>query len=213
MEIINVDNNLLNYIEKNIFPEYSKNEKGHGIEHILYVIDRSMKLGMEYNLDLNIVYTIAAYHDIGHHIDPKNHEKLSAQIFYNDDFLKKYFNEEQRKIIKEAIEDHRSSLKSEPRTIYGVIITSADKSISVKDIIKRTISYSIEHYSHYTYEQQLERAISHLIEKFGESGYAKKYIKDEKYEKFLEELRSLLKDKEKFKDIYDNIYKEVIRGE
>ena len=35
-----VDCNLKNYIEKNIFPEYSKNELAHNVDHIKYVIDR-----------------------------------------------------------------------------------------------------------------------------------------------------------------------------
>ena len=32
-----------------------------------------------------MLYTIAAYHDIGHHIDAKNHEIVSAKIMYEDD--------------------------------------------------------------------------------------------------------------------------------
>lgn len=213
METISIDEKIIDYIRKYIFPEYSKNEKGHGIEHIVYVIERSLKLGIKYNLDLNIVYIVAAYHDIGHHIDAKNHEIISAEIFYNDEFFIEYFNSEQRKIIKEAIEDHRSSSKSKPRSIYGIIITSADKSISVNDIIKRTILYSIKHYPQYTYAEKFERTISHLTEKFGQDGYAKKYIEDEEYEKYLNDLRNLLKDREKIKIIYDTIYGEVVRGE
>ena len=38
-----IDSNLKDYIEKNIFPEYSKNEPAHNIEHIKYVINRSFK--------------------------------------------------------------------------------------------------------------------------------------------------------------------------
>ena len=66
-----------------------------------------------------MVYVIAAFHDIAVHIDRKNHEILSADIFYNDDNMKKFFNSEERLIIKEAIEDNRASLKGEPRSIYG----------------------------------------------------------------------------------------------
>ncbi len=33
-----ISNELKKYIEDNIFPEYDKNEKAHGIEHIKYVI-------------------------------------------------------------------------------------------------------------------------------------------------------------------------------
>ena len=38
-----INNDLKEYIEKNIFPMYSKNEPAHNIEHIKYVINRSFK--------------------------------------------------------------------------------------------------------------------------------------------------------------------------
>lgn len=38
---MNINKELKKYIENNIFPIYEKNEKGHGIEHIKYVIKRS----------------------------------------------------------------------------------------------------------------------------------------------------------------------------
>ena len=41
---------LIRYIEKKIFPLYDKNEKGHGIEHIKLVIDKSLRLVEELNL-------------------------------------------------------------------------------------------------------------------------------------------------------------------
>ena len=38
-----INRELQAYIENNIFPEYEKNEKGHGIDHIKYVIERRRK--------------------------------------------------------------------------------------------------------------------------------------------------------------------------
>ena len=38
-----INKNLQEYIEENIFPEYAKNEEGHQLTHIKYVIERSMK--------------------------------------------------------------------------------------------------------------------------------------------------------------------------
>ena len=54
MEDIMINQELKDYIENNIFPEYNKNEIGHGIEHIKYVIDRSFELVKENNLDVNL---------------------------------------------------------------------------------------------------------------------------------------------------------------
>ena len=46
----------------------------------------------DFFLDFNMLYTIATFHDIAHHIDKKNHEKLSAEIFYNNEKMKKFFD-------------------------------------------------------------------------------------------------------------------------
>ena len=191
---------LRKYIEKNIFPEYEKNEKAHGIEHIKYVIDRSFELVEENNLDVNkdMVYTIAAYHDIGHHIDPKNHEELSAEIMSKDENLKTFFNEEELTTIKEAIEDHRASSKTDPRSIYGKIVSSADRNNTVEACLKRTYSYGKKLDPEATDEELFLRAHDVLTKKFGEGGYAKFYFKDKKYEDFLKEIRELLKDKDKY---------------
>ena len=84
---------LKQYIEANIFPEYEKNEKGHGIGHIQDVIQRSFRLISQNHLtvDPNIVYTVCAYHDIGHHIDAKQHEKISAEMMAKDKHLPEFF--------------------------------------------------------------------------------------------------------------------------
>ena len=76
---------LKDYIENNIFKEYSKNEEAHGLNHIKFVIKRSLDLSKDKDLDINMIYTIAAYHDIGHHIDAKNHEAVSAKILLEDE--------------------------------------------------------------------------------------------------------------------------------
>ena len=191
---------LKKYIEDNIFPQYNKNEAAHGLEHIKKVISRSFELVEENSLDVNLdmVYVIAAYHDIGHYIDSKKHEIISADMMYKDENLKTFFNEEQLKIIKEAIEDHRASSKSDPRSIYGRIVSSADRNNRVEDCLKRTYTYGKKLDPNATDEELFLRAYNVLVDKFGEDGYAKFYFRDSEYENFLKELRELLKDKEKY---------------
>ena len=141
-----MNSKLVKYIKKNILPEYSKNDSGHRIEHINYVIDRCMKFAKQFkNIDLDMLYTMAAFHDVAHHIDKKNHETLSAQIFYENNDMKQFFTEEQRIIIKEGIEDHRASSDKVPRSDYGKIISSADRSTSVEDFLRRTHAYTLMH--------------------------------------------------------------------
>lgn len=55
-----------------------------------------------------------------------------------------YFTKEQRKIIGEAVEDHRASLSYEPRSIYGKIISEADRDLDFYRILERTIYFAIE---------------------------------------------------------------------
>ena len=195
-----MNEDLIKYTEENIFPEYSKNEVGHGIDHIKYVIKRSFDIVSQNKLDVNLdmVYIIAAYHDIGHHIDSKNHEKISAEIMSKDKELERFFNDEELRIIKEAIEDHRASSDHEPRSIYGRIVSSADRNNTVEDCLRRTYTYGLKLDPKSSDEELFERAYNVLLNKFGENGYAKFFFKDKEYEQFLKDIRKLLKDKEKY---------------
>ena len=194
-----VSKELKEYIEKNIFPMYSKNEPAHNIEHIKYVINRSIKFADTLqDINYDMVYTIAAYHDIGHQIDPKKHEIISAEIMYKDENLKKFFSEEELITIKEAIEDHRASIKYEPRSIYGKIVSTADRNNSVEACLRRSYTYGKKHTPSASDEELFEMAYEHQNSKFGKDGYAKFFFKDEEYEKFLKEIRFLLADKTRF---------------
>ena len=64
--IKDVNPELEKYIQTSVFPQYKKNEAGHGIDHIKTVIQRSLKLNEDCDLKKDIIYTIARYHDIGH---------------------------------------------------------------------------------------------------------------------------------------------------
>ena len=197
---MNINKELEEYIEKNVFPEYDKNEKGHGIDHIKYVIRRSFELVSENELDVNpdIVYTVAAYHDIGHHIDSKTHEIISADMMSKDKNLSKFFSDEELQIIKEAIEDHRASSEHDPRSIYGRIVSSADRNNTVEDCLRRTYTYGKKLDPNATDEALFLRAYDVLLKKFGEGGYAKFFFKDKQYEKFLKDIRELLSDRDTF---------------
>ncbi len=204
--ILLVNNDLYNYLRQYILPEYSKNDSGHGIEHIDYVVNRCLRFAEQFEgIDLNILYTAAVFHDIAHHIDKKNHEKLSAEMFRKDGKMGDFFNEEQIKLIEEAIEDHRASSEYEPRSIYGKILSSADRSIDVNDFLRRTHAYTLKHQPDSTLQEQLDRAFSHTSEKYGSDGYAKNYVFDEEYEKFKAEINNLLENPVLFEEKYKSV--------
>ena len=191
---------LQNYIETEIFPLYERNEPAHGINHIHTVINRSLHIAREYEVNKNIVYTVAAYHDLGHYINPKTHEKLSAEIFMKDDKIKKWFTKDEIQIIKEAIEDHRASSNHEPRSIYGKIVSTADRTIKrIDDCIKRTYLYGKKNYPELsTKKEQVNRIYKHLNDKYGKNGYAKTYLYDEEFEIAKKKFIEALSDKDTF---------------
>lgn len=201
---------LVKYIENNIFPLYNRNEEGHGIKHIKNVIRKSLELANEYDVDLDMVYTIASYHDLGHYIDRNTHEIISAEMFMKDEKIKKYFTDEQRNVIKDAIEGHRTSSNYEPRSIYGKILSTADRKIvNIDDAIKRTYFYGMKHYSELSREEQIERIYNHLKEKFGENGYAKIYLVDKEFDESIKELREVLANKEEFIDRVKEVLRKI----
>ena len=201
-----VNKDLKRYIENDILPQYARNDGGHGIEHIKYVIERCFKFLPQFeNTNVNIVYTVAAFHDIAHHIDKRNHETLSAKMFYENEDMKTFFSEEERLIIKEAIEDHRASSETSPRSVYGEIISSADRSTDINDFLIRTHKYTLKHFPDCSIPEMIDRAYTHTEEKYGENGYAKHYVKDSEYDEFRENIRKMLSDK----TLFEKLYKEI----
>ena len=193
---------IKNYIEKNIFPDYQKNDSGHNIDHIKYVLERSLKFAKTVSdINLDMVYVIAAFHDIGHHIDAKNHEQVSSEILEKDEFIKNHFTKEELKTMVEAVVDHRASLEYIPRSIYGKIVSSADRNTDIDIPLKRTYSYRLEHFPNATLDEIIEESRQHIIDKFGSNGYAKDkiYFEDEDYNNFLKEVELFAEDKELFR--------------
>lgn len=197
----NIRKKIINYLDEVLQFHYSQNDKGHGIEHAEYVIQRSLKFAEEEkSINYEMVYCIAVYHDIAHHIDAKNHEVLSAKMLSEDERLRQFFSTEQIRIMSEAVEDHRSSMEGKPRSIYGKIVSSADRNTDVITTLKRCYSYNRKHYPELNEDEVIEECRRFLIKKFGLKGYAraKMYFDDKDYEKYLNNITDLALDKEKF---------------
>ena len=192
---------LIKYIEQIVNYHYNLNDKGHGVEHAKYVINRSFEFAYQVeSINLEMVYVIAAYHDVAHHIDAKNHETISAKMLMEDKKLKDFFTDEQIKIMSEAVEDHRSSMETGPRSIYGKIVSSADRNTSVEVTLKRCYSYNRRHFPELKESQIIEECRKFLLKKFGINGYArsKMYFDDKKYKKYLDDITELSLDSDKF---------------
>ncbi len=203
-----INEKLQDYITSNVFPSYQKNDIGHNLDHIKYVIERSLMFALEVdNINFDMVYTIGAYHDIGHFIDAKNHEKVSAEMLLLDDNLRFFFTEEEIKIMSEAVFDHRASMVGEPRSIYGKIVSSADRNTLIEDPLKRTYAYRVLHNPDDSLDEIIEESRQHIIDKFCNKGYAteKMYFDDLDYKKFLEDISSLANNTEEFRKKFMDI--------
>ena len=203
-----INRRLKDYIEREILPLYFSFDKAHSIDHVNQVISQSLNIAQHYDVDINMVYTIAAYHDVGLSAGRELHHIVSGEIIAADTRLKEFFTEEQIIIIRQAAEDHRASSKSEPRTIYGRIIAEADRCLDPMTVIRRTIQFGIKHYPALSREEHFERCCNHLDEKYGLGGYLKLWIPESDNAKKLAELRTIASDRTTLLTIFDRIFTE-----
>ena len=209
-----VNKELKDYIEDNVFPGYEVNDKAHGIIHIKEVIRRSFALNdtFKLGLDKNMIYTIAACHDLGKHENHQIHEKIAANRFINDSNFEKYFSNEERQIIKEAIEDHRSSKEEMPRSTYGKLISSADRNTRIEIVFIRSFFVAKERMPETNIEEYLDYTIQRLSKKYSEENPENMFYEDEIYKTFLVDMRALLKKEDEFKNRYCAVNKIISRN-
>ena len=208
--IENIDTSLRAYIEESILPQYDTFDAAHRRDHADSVIMRSLDLAQHYDVDPNMVYAIAAYHDIGLKHGRSTHHTMSKVAMLEDATLAKWFTAEQIAIMADAVEDHRASSKHAPRTIYGCIVAEADRVIVPESIIRRTIQFTLTNHPTLDKEEGYERLIQHLEEKYDYGGYLKLWIKESENAQRLEELRQIIANKEQLRTIYERIYREEI---
>ena len=205
---MNIPIELTIYIENSILPLYDTFDVAHSRSHADIVIAESLKLSEHYDVNKAMVYTVAAYHDLGLIHGRENHHIDSGKMVASDNILRKWFSDEQIQIIKEAVEDHRASLDNKPRSIYGYIVAEADKDIEPLRILRRTIQFGLKHYPKIPMEKHYERLCDHMSEKYAEGGYLKLWLPESSNAKKLTELRAIIADKEKLYAHFIEIYKE-----
>lgn len=220
--IKNVNKKLQEYINMYIIPQYADFDLGHNTEHVLKVIGNSFNV-LEHIISSNIiskeeaeqinidmVYTIAAYHDIAMPMGRKNHHINSGRILKADDELWNFFEKEELDIMRDAIEDHRASNPTEPRTIYGKIISEADRDIDPISVFRRAFLFNdkTNNNNNETFDFMFNRAINHIQEKYGEHGYIKLWLNYPVNTSGLNELRRLLNTPEEAKELCKRFYSE-----
>lgn len=203
-----INNQLKEYIEQEILPLYISFDKAHNSDHVNQVIEQSIALAAHYDVDIDMVYTIAAYHDAGLCEGREYHHIASGKILAADSRMREFFSAEQIETMREAVEDHRASSKSAPRTIYGRIVAEADRCIDPMTVIRRTVQFSLKHYPELDVEGHFKRCHDHLIEKYGRDGYLKLWIPQSNNAQRLLELQAIADDIPTLRTIFEAIYAE-----
>ena len=208
MAAAQVQLDLMEFIEKNILPRYNHFDKAHNLTHAIRVIKRSLQLAAKIGANIDMVYVIAAYHDLGLEGPRAIHHMTSGKILTADARLKKWFSTEQIKIMKEAVEDHRASNSHAPRSIYGKIVAEADRDLEPQIVFRRTVEYGLDHYPQKSKEEHWQRFVEHMTNKYSNSGYIKLWIAGSFNEKSLKEIRNIIVDKAQLRKQFDVIYQE-----
>ena len=167
---------IMEFVERQILPRYNAFGESHGLRHVTRVIKNSLRLADVTGADIDMVYVIAAYHDLGMEGPRAIHHLTSGKILMADARLKKWFNADQLKVMKEAVEDHRASSSRQPRSIYGKIVAEADRDISPETVFRRTVQFGLSHYPEKTREEHWERFVDHMSNKYSRHGYIKLWI-------------------------------------
>lgn len=199
---------LKEYIESEIIPSYDNFDGAHRRDHVRSVIGQSQELSRYYDVNPEILYAAAAYHDLGLCEGREKHHLVSGRIIREDKTLLNWFSVEEIEVIAEAAEDHRASNETPPRSIYGKIIAESDRLIDPETVIRRTVQYGFAHYPQMNREQMWERTLAHLREKYGYGGYLRLWIPESSNSCRLEELRKIIADEKRLRSMFDRFYDE-----
>ena len=197
---------LVEFIETQILPKYAEFDRAHNLEHVTRVIRNALDLVRITGADIDMVYCIAAYHDLGMSGPRAIHHITGGKILAADARLKRWFSAEQIKIMREAVEDHRASASKAPRSLYGKIIAEADRDIDVDTIFRRAIDFGLANYPELDYEHQWQRFRQHMDEKYSVNGYIRLWIPGSPNERRLNELRNIIAQPQLLRQHFDRLY-------
>lgn len=203
-------NEIATFLEKEIVPRYDAFDAGHRRDHVHYVMQESQLLAKHYpTVDRDMLLVAAAYHDLGLEVGRDVHHTESARIVREDERLLQWFTDNEIETIAQAAEDHRASSNHEPRSIYGRIVAEADRQIDGDTIVRRTIQFSFKHYPNLSREENYQRFMEHMAEKYAEGGYLKLWIPESSNAKRLADFRKMLKNPVAIREKFDQIYDEL----
>ena len=218
----NVTPELISYVKTNIFPRYDS-ANGHGLDHIENVIRRSLDFAKRINsgeipttaadfanltgdlatgkINYDICFAVAAFHDLGRVKDNKLHHLISAAWFLDDDYMEEFFSREALRVAADAIMDHRASNTVAPATIYGRIVSSADRDTDCYDIMRRAYAYNRHTHPERTEAEARQYVYDKIIQKFvapDAYGAKKMFFDNPEFEAMIANFHEICRDRATF---------------
>ena len=170
----NIPEDLRDYVQGQVLPLYQRSDSAHGPEHIRQVLANSWELAQ------------------GAFFGRQDHHLTSARLLREDGALSQWFTPEERETMAQAVEDHRASVDREPRSLYGKIVSEADRDIDPERIVRRVMEYGKARFPEKDTSWQVRRAVEHIREKYGEGGYLKLWLHSPRNQAGLDKLRQWL---------------------
>ncbi len=201
---------LIDFVETQILPRYAAFDRAHGMEHVTRVVRRSLALARTTGADINMVYVVAAYHDLGMAGPRAVHHLTGGRILMQDARLKRWFSPEQLNIMKEAVEDHRASASRAPRSVYGKIVAEADRDLAPETVFMRAVQYGLDNSPELDREGQWQRFKLHMDRKYSTAGYIRLWIHGSENERNLTLLRDILARPQQLRQWFEQCYDRAI---
>lgn len=209
---------LKHYIVTEIKSKYKAFDKGHNISHFNFVTKNCVNYGKKLieqgvDVDLDIAYVVGAFHDIGIQDGREGHALASGKYVRADKMLAKHYDPETVELIAQAVEDHSSHLKYEPRSIYGKIVADADRNNTMYLVFSRPVKYGIKNEPKtFSREDHINRVYEFVNEKFGRNGYVNYWLDIPDTKQAQQQVWNLLDNEAECKAYIAGIFDEVTKG-
>lgn len=199
---------LAAYVRREILPRYAGFDEGHDMFHALGVIGVALELARELGEDVDCAYAAAACHDLGLMLGRDGHEARSGELVRADTYLRALLGDAALEHVARACEDHRAS-GGEPRELLGRVIADADRELEPRRLIYRTLSYGRAHYPEMDDAQQVQRAMAHLRDKYGRTGYMRLWLDVGPMQGYRRELLTLLDEPERLARLCEEFIRDI----
>ena len=203
---------IMEFVEREILPRYNRFDKGHNLQHAQRVIHNTLDLARIAGVDIDMAYVTAAYHDLGMSGPRAIHHITGGKILAADARLKRWFSNEQIRIMKEAVEDHRASASHTPRSIFGKIVAEADRDLDPEITFLRAIQYGLEKHHLMDKETQWLRFFSHMQAKYSRTGYIKLWIPNSPNQQKLKEIQAIIEQPTVLRQWFERLYAEEVKN-